>query len=283
MTSAPRIDAHQHFWRIADRTGQWPPAELAAIHRDFGPSDLEPLLAEAGIDGTVLVQTMERAADTAYMLDLAERHAFIHGVVGWTDMKAPDAPDAIARLAAAPKFRGLRPMLQDLPDDRWIDDPALDPAVEAMIAADLAFDALVLPRHLPALLAFATRHPGLCIVIDHGAKPPIAEGRMEDWRAGMGRLAALPNVWCKLSGLLTEAGGRGIAAVRPYAGALLDLFGAGRLIFGSDWPVLRLAGDYHGWLEACHDLVPAADHAAVFGGNAIAFYRLAAPARDAAS
>ena len=270
-----RIDAHQHFWRIADRAGQWPPAELAPIHRDFGPEDLEPLLAANGFDGTVLVQTMEREADTAYMLGLAARHDFIKAVVGWTDLKATDAADAIARLAADPKLKGIRPMLQDIAENDWIDDPALDPAIRAMIAHDLTLDALVLPRHLRPLLAFATRHPQLRIVIDHGAKPPIASGTITAWRQAMARLAARPNVWCKLSGLLTEAGGRGPAAVRPYAETLLELFGPERLIFGSDWPVLRLAGDYVAWVEQCQTFVPSEHHDAVFGGNAITFYRLA--------
>lgn len=269
-----RIDAHQHFWRIAERTGQWPPPDLAPIYRDFGPEDLEPLLAAAGFEGTVLVQTMEREADTAYMLGLAARHPFIKAVVGWTDLKAPDAADAVARLASHPRLKGLRPMLQDIARDDWITDPALAPAIEAMIAHDLAFDALVLPRHLRPLLDLATRYPALRIVIDHGAKPPIAEGRISRWRADLAALAALPNVWCKLSGLLTEAGGCGPVAVRPYAETLLDLFGPGRLIFGSDWPVLRLAGDYAGWAEQCRDIVPSEHHDAVFGGNATSFYRL---------
>jgi L-fuconolactonase len=269
-----RIDAHQHFWRIADRAGQWPPPALGAIHRDFTPEDLLPLLEAAGVDGTVLVQTMEREADTAWMLDLAGRHGFIKGVVGWTDLKAPDAAGAIARLAADRRLRGLRPMLQDIAPDDWIADPGLRPAVEAMLAHDLAFDALVLPRHLRPLHDFATRHPGLRIVIDHGAKPPIAEGRFTAWRQSMAALAALPNVWCKLSGLLTEAGGRDPASVRPYAETLLELFGPQRLIFGSDWPVLRLAGDYIAWIEQCREIVPAAHHDAVFGANAVSFYRL---------
>ncbi|MDQ0349230.1 amidohydrolase family protein [Ancylobacter vacuolatus] len=269
-----RIDAHQHFWRIADRGGQWPPPDLAPIYRDFGPEDLAPLLAAAGIEGTVLVQTMERTADTAYMLDLAARHPFIRAVVGWTDMKAPDAEGAIARLAAHPRLKGLRAMLQDIAADDWITDPALAPAVGAMVAHDLAFDALVLPRHLRPLFAFAARHPELRIVIDHGAKPLIGEGRISRWRADLAALAALPNVWCKLSGLLTEADGRGPAAVRPYGETLLDLFGPARLIFGSDWPVLRLAGDYAGWLALCRDIVPADHHDAVFGANAARFYRL---------
>ncbi|MBB3769561.1 L-fuconolactonase [Angulomicrobium tetraedrale] len=269
-----RIDAHQHFWRIAERAGQWPPPDLTAIHRDFGPEDLQPLLAAAGINGTVLVQTMEREADTAYMLGLADRHPFIKAVVGWTDFKAPHAPDAIARLSAHPRLKGLRPMLQDIAKDDWIADPILAPAITAMIDYDLAFDALVLPRHLRPLLDLATRYPALRIVIDHGAKPPITEGRISSWRADLAALAAQPNVWCKLSGLLTEAGGRGPSTVRPYAETLLDLFGPGRLIFGSDWPVLRLAGDYADWIAQCRDIVPAEHHDAVFGANAVSFYRL---------
>lgn len=271
-----RIDAHQHFWQIADRVGQWPPAELRAIHRDFLPDDLSPLLRETGIDGTVLVQTMESEADTAFMLDLAERTPFILGVVGWTDMKAPDAPANVARLARHPKLKGLRPMLQDIVDDSWIDDPALDAAVAAMVDHHLVFDALVLPRHLEPLTNFARRHPDLPIVIDHGAKPPIAEGRFIGWYARMKVLAELPNVRCKLSGLLTEAGDQKPQAVRPYAETIVDLFGPKRVIWGSDWPVLRLAGEYRAWLDQCLDIVPGGDHADVFGGNAQYFYRLGA-------
>lgn len=275
-----RIDAHLHLWRIADRAGQWPPPDLAAIHRDFTPADLLPLLDEARIDGAVLVQSLPSAADTAFLLGLAAVLPAIQGVVGWADLKANDAPDTIARLARDPKLKGLRPMLQDIADPAWIADPALAPAVAAMVAHDLAFDALVRPAHLPHLLAFAGRHHDLRIVIDHGAKPEIGAGPLAEWRRGLEPLAALPQVTCKLSGLVTEAEGLGADAVRPYAEALLTLFGPERLIWGSDWPVLTLAGDYAGWLAFCRDLVPAADHAAVFGGNAARFYRLGAVAAD---
>lgn len=269
------IDAHQHFWRLADRAGGWPPATLEAIHRDFAPGDLEPEMRAAGVGGTVLVQSLPTLADTDYLLDIAARTDFVLGVVGWVDMKTPAAAGDIARFAARPKFRGIRPMLQDLADDDWIEDPLLDEAVAALIRHDLTFDALVLPRHLRPLLAFARRHPALPVVIDHGAKPWIASGHIAGWRADLEALAALPNVHCKLSGLLTEAGPRaGAAALRPYAETLLSLFGPGRLIFGSDWPVLRLAGDYAGWLAMARDFVPPAHHDAVFSENARTFYRL---------
>ncbi|SEL85930.1 L-fuconolactonase [Roseateles sp. YR242] len=277
-----RVDAHQHFWQLADRVGEWPPASLAAIHRDFGPADLQPLRQRAGVDGTVLVQSLPTEQDTHWMLSLADRHDFIWGVVGWTDMKAPDAAVRVAALARHPKLRGLRPMLQGLSPDDWIADTAVDPAAHAMVAHGLVFDALVLPRQLAALEVFARRHPDLPIVIDHGAKPLIATGELEPWRTQMARLSALPQVCCKLSGLLTEAGDRANAeALRPFVAALLDLFGPQRLLWGSDWPVLCVAGGYQSWLDMSRGLletlVPGltdADHAAVFGGNAVQLYGL---------
>ena len=269
-----RIDAHQHFWLLRDRLGCWPPPELAAICRDFLPEHLERQLGESGVEGTVLVQSLPSVADTRFLIDLARKHDFILGVVGWADLKAADASNIIRALAGSPELKGLRPMLQDIAEDDWIDDPALTDAAEAMIAADLAFDALILPRHLPHLESFARRHPTLRIVIDHGAKPIISQGRYSAWRADMARLAALENVHCKLSGLLTEAGDQKPEAIRPYAETILELFGAGRVMWGSDWPVLNLAADYSTWLSQCLKIVPAEDHGAVLGGNAKTFYRL---------
>jgi L-fuconolactonase len=271
------IDAHQHFWRLADRNGAWPPPELAAIYRDFLPPDLAPLLERHGVARTVLVQSMPNEDDTRFMLDLARHDPFIAGVVGWVDLKAPDAAARIAALAADPLLKGLRPMLQDLDDD-WIADPVLAPAVATMVRHGLSFDALVLPRHLPALLAFAERHPDLPIVIDHGAKPLIADGVLEPWRSDIARLAALPQVCCKLSGLVTEAGpGWDVERLRPYVAHLLACFGPQRLIWGSDWPVLNLASDYAGWLAACAALLDHLDAPAkhaIFGLNARRFYRI---------
>lgn len=273
-----RIDAHQHFWRLADRHGAWPPPSLAPIHRDFLPDDLAPLLARHGVAATVLVQSMPNLDDTRFMLEQAEAHPFIGGVVGWVDLKAADAAGQIARLAAFPKLKGLRPMLQDLDDERWIDDPALAPAVEAMLRHGLCFDALVLPRHLPALLAFTERFPALPVVIDHAAKPDIAHGVLAPWCDDIARLARLPQVHCKLSGMVTEAGPHWqIADLQPYVTHLLDHFGAGRLIWGSDWPVLNLAADYERWIAACDHLLAGLDppvRQAVFGLNAKKFYRL---------
>jgi L-fuconolactonase len=273
-----RIDAHQHFWRIGERNRSWPPPELAALHRDRMPGDLAPMLQRHGIARTVLVQSLPNEDETVSMLELAGRHAFIGGVVGWVDMKRADAPDRIAALARDARLKGLRPMLQDLGDDGWIDDPALAPAVHAMLAHGLSFDALVLPRHLGALLRFAERFPDLPIVINHGAKPGIVHGAMEPWRTDLARLAAFPAVHCKLSGLVTDAGASwDLARLRPYADSILELFGPQRVIWGSDWPVLDLASDYAGWIAASEALLAGYDEAerrAVFGLNAQRFYRL---------
>ena len=171
-------------------------------------------------------------------------------MVGWVDFEAPDADAEIAMLARDPKVAGLRPMIQDLADDEWMLRPALAPAFEAMIAADLTFDALVKPRHLPILRRFALRWPGLRIVVDHGAKPDIAGGAFEPWAGEMAAVARETGVLCKLSGLATEAApGFAPRDLWPYVDALIDAFGPGRLMWGSDWPVVNLASDYGAWLE----------------------------------
>jgi L-fuconolactonase len=272
-----RIDAHQHFWLLANRAGQWPPPELAEIYRDFLPEQLAPLLQQYGISGSVLVQSLPCMSDTLFLLGLAERNAFVRAVVGWADLKAAYAEQQIQLLASHPKMRGLRPMLQDLADD-WIDDPLLAPAIAAMQRHRLSMDALVLPRQLPALLKFAERYPELPIVIDHAAKPQIASAALEPWRASITRLAALPQVYCKLSGLVTEAAADWqLAQLQPYVAHVLEVFGAQRVIWGSDWPVVRLAGDYGRWLAATDTLLSDLEplqRQQVMGLNAQRFYRL---------
>ena len=268
------IDAHVHFWRIGRNDCTWPPPELAAIHRDFLPDDWRREADAVGIDAAIAVQSQPSERDTAWLLELVHDDARIAGVVGWTDLSAHDAPQRIAALAAHPKLRGLRPMLQDLPDD-WILQSSLTPAIEAMIAHDLRFDALVKPRHLPHLLHFAERHPALRIVIDHAAKPDIAHGVIDPWRAQIAALAELPNVSCKLSGLVTEAGDAWRPdALRPYVEHLLATFGPRRLLWGSDWPVVNLAADYSRWFNLADNLVDSAgdEREALFGGNAVRVY-----------
>lgn len=275
----PRIDAHQHYWSLAHREYGWledTPA-LHPIYRDFGPEDLAPLLDGAGIDGTVLVQAAPSEAETWRLLALAAQPASrVRAVVGWTDLAAPDAPVRIHRLAQEPLLKGLRPMLQDIADPDWILGPRLRPAIDAMTERGLCLDLLIKPHQLDAALAFARAHPGLRMVIDHAAKPDIAGGAFEPWATRMARFAAETPVHCKLSGLATEAGpGWDARRLQPWVEHLLRHFGPARLMWGSDWPVLNLAGGYPQWHAVCDTLLgglPFEAQAAIRGANAAAFY-----------
>ncbi|TAL99013.1 MAG: amidohydrolase [Paraburkholderia sp.] len=277
---ATRIDAHQHYWNPDRGDYGWLTPDLKPLYRTFGPADLAPLRAAERIDKTVVVQAAPSVDETRYLLDLARNEASIAGVVGWVPLLDDDAPALIAELAREPKFKGVRPMLQDLPDDSWIANPALAPAIEAVIAHDLAFDALIFARHVDALETFIQRFPRLRIVIDHGAKPAIRDGAAawQPWADGIERLARFPQVHCKLSGLATEAApGWTEATLRPYVDHLLARFGPSRLMWGSDWPVLNLNGDYATWHAVANALLASLSQTqcdAVFGGNAAAFYRL---------
>jgi L-fuconolactonase len=271
-----RIDAHQHFWQVARGDYGWLDRAPDVLRRDFGAADLAPCLARHGISGTILVQAAPTAAETQFLLSLARETGFVAGVIGWADLLAPDAAATIERLANDPLLVGLRPMVQDLPDDDFLIDPMLGPALRAMTHHGLVFDALVLPRHLSRLLVLAERHPDLAIVIDHGAKPFIRDGRLDPWRADMATLAARANVACKLSGLATEAGDDWSAGdLAPYVRHLLDAFGPERLIWGSDWPVVNCAGGYDAWRSAAGVLTASLGEpaqAAIFGGNAARIY-----------
>lgn len=278
-----QIDAHQHFWNPARGDYGWLTPELTQLYRTFEPADLAPLRERAGVQRTVAVQAAPTVEETRYLLDLARGDASIAGVVGWVPMLLRDAPALLAELARHPQFKGIRPMLQDLPDDDWIANPDLAPAVEALIEHDLAFDALIFTRHVEPFETFAKRFPMLRIVIDHGAKPPIRAGNVsrggwQSWADGITRLAKLPHVHCKLSGLATEAApGWTEATLQPYVDHLLQSFGPARLMWGSDWPVLNLNGDYLLWHSVANSLLAGlsdAQREAVFGANAAAFYRL---------
>jgi L-fuconolactonase len=274
------IDAHQHFWRLARGDYDWLTPMLAPLYRDFSLDDLRPLARAAGISRSIVVQAAPTLAETRYLLDLARDEPAIAGVVGWVPLDAPDAPALIAELAREPKFKGVRPMLQDWPDDGWIAKPELDPAVAALIQHGLVFDALVLSRHLPYLTPFALRHRRLRIVVDHGAKPPIADGAAgwQPWAERMAELAALPNVFCKMSGLVTEAATPCTdAMLEPYLAYLVEHFGAARIMWGSDWPVVDMNGGYLAW-HACAmrfaERLKAHERAALFGGTARDCYGL---------
>lgn len=270
------IDAHQHYWSIARGDYGWLTPALAPIHRDFGPDDLAPELIRHRIDATILVQAAPTVAETEYLLGLAARTPSVAGVVGWIDFDRADALADLNRLAADPLLVGLRPMVQDIVDDDWLLKASHAPIFRAMIEQGLVFDALVLPRHLARLAAVLDRHPDLAVVVDHCAKPSIASGLLDPWRADIAAVAARPNVCCKLSGLVTEAGaGWTVDNLRPCADHVLASFGPDRVLWGSDWPVLTLNGSYEGWRTASLDLIAGvseAGRAAILGGNARRVY-----------
>lgn len=274
-----RIDAHQHFWHPTRGDYGWLTPELKALYRPFGPDDLRPLLDEAGFQGTVLVQAAPTVAETEYMLGIANSTTYVLGVVGWCDFEAAGVVDEIDRLARHPRLKGFRPMIQDIEDTGWMLKPELDAAYKALCAYDLAFDALTRPRHLDNLLHLAERYPDLRIVVDHGSKPAIRSRAFDEWANSMQRVASETAAFCKLSGLVTEAGAEWtLEEIRPYTDLLLATFGPGRLIFGSDWPVCTLASTYQRWVDTAEELTAACsagERIAIFGGNAAAFYRLA--------
>jgi L-fuconolactonase len=267
-----RIDAHHHLWTLARGDYGWLTPALAPIYRDFSLSDLAPHIAKSGIQGTILVQAAPTEAESMFMLGIAEGSEVVRGVVGWIDFDADDAASRIKALAAQKLLVGLRPMVQDIADDDWLLRPHLAPLLAAMTRQGLVFDGLVLPRHLPRLLDVIDRHSDLQFVLDHCAKPHLATGEITQWKQHIAEIAKRPNTVCKLSGLVTEAKADWqIADLRPAVNHVRDCFTPQRLLWGSDWPVVNLAGGYDRWFAATEsllaDLAPA-EKADVLGGNA---------------
>ena len=272
------IDGHQHFWRVARGDYGWLGPEDPVLYRDFEPDHLQPLLEAAGIDGTVLVQAAPTVAETRFLLEIARTTPFVRGVVGWVDFEAPDVRVTLDALAQEGPLLGVRPMIQDIADPDWMLGDALKPAFEALLDLGLCFDALVLPTHLGKLRELLARYPELPVVIDHAAKPEIAAGRMQPWADDIETIARETHAVCKLSGLVTEAAPDWkVDALRPWAEHLLTSFGPQRLLWGSDWPVVELAGGFEPWRAASLELLAglgARDRADILGGNAVRFYGL---------
>ncbi|MEU6553789.1 amidohydrolase family protein [Streptomyces sp. NPDC046915] len=277
------VDAHHHVWDLSVRDQEWitGPA-LGALRRDFRVPDLEPLARAAGVERTVLVQTVTVAEETPEFLALAEEHDLIAGVVGWTDLTRPDVAGELARLRELPGGRylkGIRHQVQSEPDPRWLLRPDVRRGLAAVAEAGLAYDLIVLPHQLPACVEAAASLPGLTFVLDHLGKPPIASGAREPWASALRSLAALPNTVAKLSGLLTEAGpaSRTAAGLRPYTDVALSAFGPDRLMAGSDWPVCTLAATYEEALAVVGEVtagLSASERSAVLGTTATRVYDL---------
>lgn len=280
-TTGPKVDAHHHFWDPSTADYPWMTEEVASIRRPFGPEDLRPYLRELAIDATVLVEARSSVEETRELLEIAEGTDFVAGVVGWVDLTDPEVVDVLAALEEGPggeRLVGIRHQAESEPDD-WLAREDVVRGLGAVADAGLAYDVLVRPRQLPAALDAIRRVPEGRFVVDHLAKPDIALGEREPWAEQMRALAELPNVCCKLSGMITEADHDAWTRedLRPYVDAALGWFGADRCLFGSDWPVCLLAGDYAEVAEAldeCLGALGAEGRAEVFGGTAIRLYGL---------
>ena len=274
-----KIDAHQHFWHPGRGDYGWMSQDDAILARPYAPHDLWPQLQAAGVEGTVLVQAAPTVAETEYLLGLADATPWVRGVVGWVDFDTPGDIHTLRRLAGHPKFRGVRPMIQDIPDDGWMLRDKVQWGFRAVCDLGLTFDALGFPRHLANFLTLLQRYPTMRVVIDHCMKPQIrshSDTAFAQWADGMARIAGETGAFCKLSALITEANADWtVADLAPYAAHVLAVFGPERLMWGSDWPVCRLRGEYADWRAAALTLtggVSAADRAKVFGGTAAGFY-----------
>lgn len=272
-----RIDSHQHFWSYSDVEYPWIP-QGSPLHRDWLPADLEAIHRSMGFAGSIAVQARQSLAESHWLLELAARHPSVLGVVGWVDLRDPQCSVPLAELAANPRFVGVRHVAQDEPDAAFLARPEFVNGVKALSEFGLTYDILIYPRQLPAAIELARACPEQPFVLDHIAKPCIRAGEFETWIALFRELGSLPNVHCKLSGMVTEAdNGAPDSAFLPYVRATLDVFGIERVMFGSDWPVCLLAASYERVLEIATNTlarcgVSGDGLAAIMGGNAERFY-----------
>lgn len=275
-----QMDAHQHFWNPARGDYDWMPKDNPILCRSYGPDDLAPHLARHGIDRTVLVQAAATVNETEYMLGLADATPAVAGVVGWIDFENRADIRHFERLAAHPKFFGVRPMIQDIPDDDWMLRPDVQWGFEAVRDLDLSFDALGFPRHLKNFLTVLTRYPDMRVVVDHCMKPQIRDRAFDGWAEGIRAIARETGAFCKFSALVTEANeGWTVEDLKPYADVVFEAFGPERVMWGSDWPVCRLRASYDDWRAAAKTLTAPLGETAereIYGGSAARFYRISA-------
>jgi L-fuconolactonase len=274
-----KIDAHHHCWRYTPEEFGWIDDSMAVIRRNYFPADLAPLLAAAGIDGTVVVQARQTVGETLQLLKHAHRHPFIKGVVGWVPLIDPKVGHLLAQLLEDKRLKGVRHVLQGEPD-AFMADPAFNAGLAAVTACGLSYDLLVKAPQLSAAIALVDRHPDLPFVLDHIAKPVGGGAPPAEWRRDLAELARRPHVCCKFSGVVTEVPGYAWTPelLRPYFDIVLAAFGADRLMFGSDWPVCLAASEYASWFRfvaSCVTGLSAGERDLILGGTATRFYRLA--------
>ena len=274
-----RIDAHQHLWRYSAEEYGWIDEEMAALRRDFLPSDLKAAMTSAGIDGTIAVQARQTMDETRWLLDLADASDAIRGVVGWAPIAGEDFPGVMEEFDGRGKLKGLRHVIQDERDPHYILREDFNSGIRTMADSGLVYEILIFERHLEDAIHFVDEHPRQPFVLDHIAKPLIAAGVLEPWATRMRELGRRPNVCCKLSGMVTEAdwradpaAARSLATLKPYLDVAVEAFGPLRLMAGSDWPVCLLATTY----AQCFELLRGyfanfsePERAAIFGGTAI--------------
>ena len=275
------IDAHQHFWIYSPDEYGWIDDSMAALRRDFLPKDLKLELESSGFHGSVVVQARQTLEETRWLLELAESSPWILGVVGWIDLCSPNVRSQLKVLAQNPKLVGIRHIVQSEPDDRFLLHPDFLRGISALEEFDLAYDILIYTKHLPVTAEFVQRFPRQRFVLDHLAKPPIKRGDIESWAQGIRRLAEFPNLFCKLSGLVTEADWQHWQPeqIIPFLDVAFEAFGPDRLMIGSDWPVCLVATSYARWVEVLQAYLLRQRpeiRGSVLGGNAQRFWRLAA-------
>jgi L-fucono-1,5-lactonase len=274
-----RLDTHQHFWRYDPAHHVWMTDAMDVLRRDYLPEELEPLLQASGFQSTVAVQAQQRIEETEWLLELADRHPFIRGVVGWVDLQSPRVGEALERLARHPKLVGVRHIVHDEPDDEFMLRPAFSDGIGRLREFGLTYDLLLFPRHLPVAVRLVEAFPDQSFVLDHIAKPFIRDGVFSPWEEDLRQLASHPNVFCKLSGMVTEARWKAWDAgqIHRYIDVVVDAFGADRLMIGSDWPVCTLSADYGSTMAVVVDYVErfAPDvREAILGENGARFYGL---------
>ena len=274
-----RIDSHHHFWNYSVEEYGWIDDSMQTLRRDFLPADLQQEILRVGIDGVVSVQARQTLEETEWLLGFAESHEFIKGVVGWVPLRDANVREPLEKLTSHSKLKAVRHVVQDEPDDEFLLRAPFNEGISLLHGLGLVYDILIFERHLPAAIQFVDRHPNQTFVLDHIAKPQIDKHLLEPWAQNIRELAKRPHVFCKVSGMVTEADFNSWSPeqLQPYWDIVLEAFGPSRLMFGTDWPVCLAACEYGRWLHIVEDFaseLTAGEQAALFGNTAIAAYRL---------
>jgi L-fuconolactonase len=278
-TGIVRVDSHQHFWQLSLGFYSWLTPKLEVLYKDFLPEQLIADLSTNDVSQTILVQAAEDEEEIYFMLGIAEVNKFVAGVVGWVDMEASNVLEKLAHFCESKYFKGIRPMLQDIDDVNWLLKDEFTPIFEFMIKKQLTFDALIKDIHISNINILAQRHPDLGIVINHCAKPDLSKAPTDFWKNSLNNVATCKNIYIKLSGLLTEApqGQVNVDLIQPYFDHIMTVFGSDRIMWGSDWPVMKLNGDYDTWVSLTQSLLKNysfEDKGKIWAGNTQKFYRL---------